>query len=174
VTPAMRADGAPLLEREGVPVPPRGSPVLGLWRRRFLRVGVVVCVAVAIGTAALKLDDALGIFDLRADINSALTYSGRTHTYPEWSPAAGSVFEAALLWMPRDARYRVAYGPGFDARTTSDFSHQLIYDVLLPRRPTRSESAPWVFCYGCDARTLAGLDVIAGTPGGPVFGRPSS
>jgi hypothetical protein len=148
--------------------------VLGLWRRRFLRVGVVVCVAVAIGTAALKLDDALGIFDLRADINSALTYSGRTHTYPEWSPAAGSVFEAALLWMPRDARYRVAYGPGFDARTTSDFSHQLIYDVLLPRRPTRSESAPWVFCYGCDARTLAGLDVIAGTPGGPVFGRPSS
>jgi hypothetical protein len=170
----MRADGAPLLVREGDPVPPRGTPELGIWRRRFLRVGVLLCVAVATGTAALRLDDALGIFDLRADLNSSLTYSGRTHTYPEWSPAPGSVLETARLWMPSDARYRVVYGPAFDARKTGDFSHQLLFDFLLPRRPTTSGTAPWVFCYGCGPRVLAGLDVIAEVPGGPVFGRPSS
>jgi hypothetical protein len=170
----MRAGGAPLIVRKGDPIPPRGIPELGIWRRRFLRVGVVLCVAVATGTAALRLDDALGIFDLRADINSSLTYSGRTHTHPEWSPAPGRVLETARLWMPRDARYRVVYGPGFDASRTGDFSHQLLYDFLLPRRPTASRAARWVFCYGCDPRVLADLDVIAEVPGGPVFGRSAS
>ena len=139
-----------------------------------LRLGVVGCLAAAVGTAGLKLDDALGVFDLRADINSSLTYSGRTHTYPEWSPAPGKVLETARLWMPADATYRVVYGRSFDASRTADFSHQLLYDFLLPRRPTTSKAAPWVFCYACDKRVLAGMNVIAEVPGGPVFGRRSS
>lgn len=138
---------------------------------RVLRLGVVACVIAGFGTAALKLDDALGLFDLRADLNSTLTYSGRTHTDPEWSPAAGAVLETARLWMPDGARYRVVYGSGFDASRSSDLSHEVVFGFLLPRRPTRSRNARWVLCYGCDRETLSRLRVLAEAPGGPVFGR---
>jgi hypothetical protein len=138
----------------------------------LLRAGVVVCVAVAVGTAVLKLPDAIGLFDLRADLNAASSYSHWTHTHREWSPAAGEVLETARLWMPENARYRVVVGPGFDPTRSADFSRQLLYGFLLPRRPTRSEAAEWLICYGCDRETLGDrFELIAEVEGGPTFGR---
>lgn len=136
-----------------------------------LRIGVVVCVVIAVATAAVKLPSALGIFDLRADNNAALTYSQRAHTHPEWFAAAGNLLEDARLWMPEDARYRVVFGPRFDRTRSSDFTHLLLYGFLLPRRPTSSEDAKWVFCYGCTDTTLGdGFQVLARLEGGPMFG----
>jgi len=136
------------------------------------RLGVVACIAAAVATAALKLEDVLGVFDGRADANSAQTYSQRTHTHPEWSPAAGRVLENARLWMPEDATYRVVFGPAFDRHRSSDFTYLLLVGFLLPRRPSTSDSAPWVFCYGCDEHTLGDrFKILSRTAGGPWFGR---
>lgn len=141
-------------------------------RSLLIRLGVVACVAAAVGTAGLKLDDALGIFDLRADLNAASTYSQRTHTHREWSVAAGDVLETARLRMPEDARYRVVLDPSFDASVSADFTRQLLPTLLLPRRQTASEDAEWLFCYGCDESTFdRRFEVIAQVAGGPMFGR---
>lgn len=136
-----------------------------------VRAGVVLCVAIALGTAVVKLPDVLGVFDERADANSRLTYSQRSHTHQEWSPEGGNALETARLWMPEDAEYRIVFGPGFDRKRAADLTHDLLVGFMLPRRPTESESAPWVFCYGCDERTLAKLEVLASVDGGPTFGR---
>lgn len=137
-----------------------------------LRLGVVLCVVAATGTAAVRLDDTLGTFDLRADVNATYTYAQRAHTHPEWSAAGGSVLEIARLWMPEDASYRIIYGPRFDEARTSDFTHLFLIGFLLPRRPTASHSAEWAFCYGCTEETLRKrFDVLARVSGGPAFGR---
>ena len=138
----------------------------------LLRLGVVACVLCAVATAAVKLDDALGIFDQRADSNAALTYSQRAHTHPEWLAASGQVLETARLWMPDDARYRVVFGPAFDRQTTADFTHLLLYGFLLPRRPTSSPAAEWAFCFGCDDETLEDrYEVLARHADALAFGR---
>lgn len=111
-------------------------------------------------------------FDSRADTNSALTHEQRAHTDPSWSPAAGRVMEDARLWMPEDARYRVILAPGSNAARSPDFSRALLLWYLLPRRPTTSPSAEWVFCYGCDEETFdTRFHVLSHAPGAPLFGR---
>ncbi len=136
-----------------------------------VRAGVVLCVAVALGTAFVKLRDVLGVFDQRADANSTLTYPQRSHTHPEWSPEGGNVLEAGRLWMPEDAEYRIVFGPSFDRKLAVDFTRHFLVGYLLPRRPTDSDRAPWLFCYACDEQTLERLEVIAAAEGGPTFGR---
>lgn len=137
-----------------------------------LRLGVVVCVAVAAAIAAIRLNDALGLYDLRADMNAAATHEQRAHTYPGWAVAGGRVMEDARLWMPEDASYRVNFGPGFDGVRSSDFTRDMLLWFLLPRRPTRSASAEWVFCYGCDDAALGNrFKVLSRADGGPSFGR---
>lgn len=131
----------------------------------------MLCVAVSLGTAVVKLPGVLGVFDARADANSTLTYAQRAHTHPEWAPEGGNVLETARLWMPEDAEYRVVFGPTFDRKRTTDFTHELLVGFLLPRRPTESTRAPWVFCYGCDETMLERLDILAAVEGGPTFGR---
>ena len=138
----------------------------------LIRLGVVICAAVAITTATIRLDDVLGVYDLRADTNAASTYDQRAHTYPGWSTAGGKVLEDARLWMPEHATYRVVLGPGFDEARSTDFTRHMLLWFLLPRRPTESDSAKWVFCYGCNDTTLGErLRVLSHVEGGPSFGR---
>lgn len=137
-----------------------------------IRLGVVICVGVAVTTAAMRLDDVLGLFDLRADTNAAYTHDQRTHTLPEWGAAGAKVLEAARLWMPEDATYRVVFGREFDGIRSSDFTRHFLPGYLLPRRQTGSDSAEWVFCYGCDDATLGErFEVLSRVDGGPAFGR---
>jgi hypothetical protein len=137
-----------------------------------LRLGVLLCVLAAVATAAVKLDDALGIFDRRADLNSESTYGQRTHTHAEWSPLGGRVLENARLSMPEDARYRIVFGPRWNRARTADFTHQLLVGFLLPRRPTTAPTAKWVFCYGCTASTLGDqFEIVDQVQGGPMFSR---
>jgi hypothetical protein len=141
-------------------------------RGAILGLGVVACVAAAVWTAATRLNDALGFFDVRADANSSSTYSERAHTHAEWSPASGTVLETARLWMPADARYRVVFGPGFDPVRSPDFTHHFLYGFLLPRQPTRDQSSEWAFCFGCSPGMLGDrYEVLAGGEGWLTFGR---
>lgn len=157
----VRAHLSSVLERTGF------RPGLG----SALRLGVVACVAAACATTAARFDDVLGLYDLHADTNSASTYDQRAHTYPGWSAAGGRVLEDARLWMPEDATYRVVLGTEFDEVRSEDFTRHMLLWYLLPRRPTASRSAKWVFCYGCDDAVLEEVRVLSSAEGGPVFGR---
>jgi hypothetical protein len=132
-----------------------------------IRVGVVLCVAVAIGRA-VKFDDTLGVYDLRADRNAAATFADRT--YPKWLTTSREVMETARLTIPEGDSYRVLIGGRAgrgDARAGRDF---LVW-LLLPRRHTDSESAQWVFCYSCDVEALGGRFEVLARSGQLSFGR---
>ena len=76
-----------------------------------VRIGVVACVAVASLLGAGKLDNALAVFDYRADTNAAATSNERTYPEIEFLPGWARVMEDARLWMPENAAYRVIDGP---------------------------------------------------------------
>ena len=140
-----------------------------------VRVGVVLCVLVAGVAGVAKLNDALGVFDARADRNSSLGYERRTYPAEEWIAGDPAVLEAARLRIPPDAVYRVVTGSRFAQRGYSTFALYFSKHVLLPRRETASESAPWVLCYGCAPSDLDvrfdRFELLAGTPPGLIFGR---
>ena len=139
----------------------------------LIRLGVVACVAVAVGTAVFKLRRCAR--DLRPprgpQRGSRPTASGRTLISNGRRPPGTS-------WRRRDfacQRTRAtASSSGLPtiASVSADFTHQLLPTFLLPRRQTASEDAEWVFCYGCDETTLDDrYRVIAQVEGGPMFGR---
>ena len=139
------------------------------WPAGALRTGVVVCV-LAVAVAGLsRLDETLGLFDWRADQNAGLDYLDRQYGDRGWA-SGRRVIEDARLWMPRDAVYRVVLGPEWQnqsGRIAADFTKYF----LLPRRQTKSESASWVLCYGCDLSTLGDFDVLSEGRDGIRFGR---
>ena len=137
-----------------------------------VRVGVVACVALACLIGAGRLDEAIAVFDFQADTNAVSTFSDRA--YPEIDGLAGwaEVLEDARLWMPEDASYRLVDGPGTPTATSFE-SLRIYLDVLLmPRRRTPLESAPWAFCYGCTRSTLGPeFEVLSDSGHGLLFAR---
>jgi hypothetical protein len=137
-----------------------------------IRVGTVICVAVAGYVGAGRLDDTVAVFDFRADANAAATFRGRTYPASPWVAGNWKVMEDARLWMPDDASYRVVHGPLFKAADHSGFGRYFLLGLLLPRRQTESESARWAFCYGCEASTLGPrFEVLSDSGNGFLFGR---
>ena len=132
----------------------------------------MAAVAVACVLGAGRLDDAVAVFDFRADANASASY--REHTYPPSTWVAGSpeVIEDARLWMPEDAAYRVIDGPRFSLDESSGFGRNFLLTRLFPRTQTVSESAPWVFCYGCARATLGPrYEVLSESGEGFLFAR---
>lgn len=121
-------------------------------RAMIVRAGVAACVVLAALVSASKLDDTLGVLDLRADTNASLTYFERTYPAEDWVAGSGRVLEDARLWMPPDATYRVLVGRGADY--LSDFGRYFALGLLLPRRQTASRDAEWLLCYGCGGSGL--------------------
>jgi hypothetical protein len=137
-----------------------------------VKAGVVACVAAAGLLGAGRLDDALAVFDFQADANVAATFNERT--YPEIAglPGGATVMEDARLWMPEDATYRVVDGPRVPGETTLASLRTYLGVLLMPRRQTRLEPAPWVFCYGCARSTLAPeYEVLSDSGNGFLFAR---
>jgi hypothetical protein len=56
-------------------------------------VGVVACVAAACLGGAGRLDNAVGVFDFRADANDAATFTDRTYLEIDTLPGAAHVIE---------------------------------------------------------------------------------
>lgn len=130
-----------------------------------------MCVAVAAYVGAARLDDTIAVFDFHADANAGLTYRERTYLA---SDLAGSwqVIEDGRLWMPDDADYRVVQGSRPVVSEHLRHARYFLVGLLAPRRQVDSESAPWVFCYGCDDSTLGPRFRILSTSGdGFLFGR---
>jgi len=145
------------------------------WERVWLlatRLGVVACVGIASLVAAGKLDDAVAIFDFRADLYAAATYRERTYPASPWVAGSARVMEDARLWMPEDAAYRVIHGPDYTPAASSGFEHHFLLGLLLPRAQTQSESSRWVFCYGCSQLSLGErYEVLSDSGNGFVFAR---
>jgi hypothetical protein len=139
-------------------------------RARVLGLGAVLCVGAALVQGFVKLDDTLGLFDLRADQHAALDYAHRVYTSPNTIGSA-TLVEDARLWMPTDAEYRVVVGP--HPRTHEwRVAGTYLLTPLLPRRRTDSEDARWAFCYGCDRTTLGPrFHVLSSSGDGVFFGR---
>jgi hypothetical protein len=137
-----------------------------------VRLGVVLCVALAGLTAAARLDDTIAVFDFGADANSAQTFDERTYPASPWVAGANAVIEDARLWMPEDATYRVVHGPMLTRTQYSGFGRHFLLGFLLPRRQIASESARWAFCYGCEPTTLGPrFEVLSDSGDGFLFGR---
>jgi hypothetical protein len=139
--------------------------------QRAVRIGVVACVSAACLLSAGRLDDAVAVFDYRADLNAAATFNERTYPEIEFLPEGAKVMEDARLWMPEDARYRVVNGPKGSADRASSLRTFLLV-LLMPRGQTQVESAPWAFCYGCSPSTLGpGYEVLSDSRHGFLFAR---
>ena len=140
-------------------------------RSTVVRLGVVLCVVACAGMVVLKLDDSLGVLDQGADRSASTTYSERTYPTSRWVAGDANVLEDARLWMPENATYRVVLGPRQAMLGYSDWAPYFLHFALLPRRQSTSRDAPWVFCYGCDAASVARLEVLSDGDGEVVFGR---
>lgn len=150
-----------------------GAPPIRGRRGTAIRIGVVACVAVAAVLGAVRLDEALGLFDFRADRNASLGYLERVYG-DEGVVVSRPVVQDALAWMPEDATYRVLVGPHLtgEHRFTRLVIEDFLEYFLLPRRRTSSPSAPWVLCYGCDVSLLGPrFRVLSDGGNGIVFGR---
>ena len=139
--------------------------------QRAVRIGVVACVSAACLLGAGHLDDAVAVFDYRADLNAAATFNQRTYPEIDFLPGGAEVMEDARLWMPDDASYRVVNGPEGSAYRASSLRTFLLV-LLMPRSKTLVESAPWVFCYGCSPSTLGpDYEVLSDSGHGFLFAR---
>jgi hypothetical protein len=144
-------------------------------RELAARIGVVICVAAAAYIGAARLDDTIAVFDFRADLNASASYRDRTYLPGRGLAGSWRVLEDARLWMPRDASYRVVEGSGIVGPETHRYARFFLLGLLLPRRQTDSESAPFVFCYGCTRSTLGPrFHPLSGSGRELLFGRWSS
>jgi len=136
------------------------------------RLAAVACVAVACVLGAGRLDDSIAVFDFRADLHAAETYRERTYPESSWVAGSAKVMEEARLWMPEDAAYQVIDGPEFSLEMSSGYGRYFLLGLLLPRTQTESDSAPWVFCYGCSSSTLGPeYEVLSSSGEGFLFAR---
>ena len=144
----------------------------------IVRLGVVLTVGAAVVLAVVGLVDTLRVFDVRADHYASLTYLDRVYgvqgSSDLWPPRL--VVEDALATMPADASYRVVFGPGWrssrETRWTNALTAGFLRYFLLPRSETHSTSAPWVFCFACDASELGGrFRIVSASEDNLRFGR---
>jgi len=137
-----------------------------------VRALVVACVGVACFLGAGRLDDAVAVFDFRADLHAGMTYRDRTYPESAWVAGSASVIEDARLWMPEDASYRVLDGPDFSLLQSSGYGRYFLLGLLQPRTQIDTEVAPWLFCYGCEASALGRrYEVLSDSGNGFLFAR---
>jgi hypothetical protein len=154
---------------------PQGDDELTITRRRrtVVRGGVVLCAVVATLLCLHRLDQVMGLFDFRADRNSAQGYLERLYA-DDGVVRSRRVVEAARARMPDDAAYAVVVGDELGAgnRFTPLVAAEFLNYFLLPRRQVDVATADWAFCFGCDPQTLGRrFEPVARAPGGISFGR---
>lgn len=157
-----------------------GGPTAAAGLVRLAVVGSVLLAAVlSLGGLAYSA----WRFDARADRNAGWSELDRTYGYRAATPRVRShrgVVETARASMPDGAGYRVVVGAGWrplwdvdwHGARGRDLEADFLRYFLLPRRETRSPSAPWLFCFGCDRSQLDGrFRVLSESRDGFSFGR---
>jgi len=137
-----------------------------------IRMGVVACVGAACLLGAGRLDDAVAVFDFRADLHAGESFRERMYPESSWVAGEASVIEDARLWMPEDAEYRVQHGQDFSPAESSGYGRYFLLGLLMPRTQTESTSAPWLFCYGCTPSSVGSrYEVLSDSGSGFLFAR---
>ncbi len=119
------------------------------------RLGVVACVGVACLVGAGRLDDAVAIFDFRADASAAASFRERTYPEHPWVAGSAKVLDDARLWIPEDAEYRVVEGRELAISESSGYGRHFLRTLLLPRVQTDLRLravGPLLRVYGGNAR----------------------
>lgn len=124
------------------------------WPRGIARLGVILCVAAALGFGLVYLARAVDRLGDDASRSSALNFDDR-----EFAGGNSLVVDKRALYearalIPEDETYRVVAGPRVEGATelTEDYIDQYARSFLMPRRPTAD--ARWILCYGCERSAL--------------------
>lgn len=125
------------------------------WPRGIARLGVVLCVAVAVVFGVVYLVRAVDRLGDDATRNAASNFDDREFAGGNSLVDKRALYEARAL-IPEDGTYRVVAGPGVEGATelTEPYIDQFARSFLMPRRP--AADARWILCYGCDVSELGG------------------
>jgi hypothetical protein len=124
------------------------------------RLGVVLCIAAALGVGLIYYGKALRQLDNTASSNSALAYDDREIAGGNSVIVDQAAAYEARALIPVGTAYRFAIGSGLREQTdlTEKYAGDWFRYFLMPRR--QRVDARWVICYGCDLATLgASYDV---------------
>lgn len=124
------------------------------WPLGIARLGVILCVAVALVLGLVFFVRAVDRLGDDAQRNAALNFDDR-----EFAGGNSLVVDKRALYearalIPEDGTYRVVTGPRVEGATelTEPYIDQFARSFLMPRRP--AADAPWVLCYGCERSAL--------------------
>jgi len=142
------------------------------WPRGIARLGVVLCVAVALGFGLVYFAKAVDLLGDVANSNAALNFDDREFAGGNALVVDNAGLYEARAWIPENETYRVVAGPGVEGASvlTQDYIDQYARYYLMPRRP--APDARWIICYGCDPSELGeGFEILWDGESGILLGR---
>jgi hypothetical protein len=140
--------------------------------RGIVRLGVVLCVGVALGYGLVYFVKAVDRLGDQASSNSALNFDDREVAGGNALVVSNAPLYEARALIPENETYRVLAGPNVEGATdlTEEFIDGYARYFLMPRRP--SADARWIICYGCDPAALGeGFEVLWQHETGVAIGR---
>ena len=122
--------------------------------QRFVRLGVVCCVSVAVGLGFAYWFRAVDRLQETASTNAAMNFDDREFGGGNSFVADKRALYQARALIPEDSKYRVLMGAEVEGATefTALSIREFARYFLMPRRP--AADARWVICHGCDRSAL--------------------
>ncbi|MGH3134094.1 MAG: hypothetical protein ACRDNY_10225 [Gaiellaceae bacterium] len=150
----VEPDPHPAVGGSSLPSPPSFLE----WPHGIARLGVVLCVALALGYGVVYFVKAVDWLGDEAGSNSAQNLDDREFAGGNALVVANAPLYEARGLIPENETYRVVTGPNVAGASdlTEDYVDQFARYFLMPRRP--SPDARWIICYGCDPEDDLGND----------------
>ena len=142
------------------------------WPHGIVRLGVALCVGVALAYGLVYFVKAVDRLGDQASSNAALNFDDREVAGGNALVVANAPLYEARGLIPEDETYRVIAGPNVEGANdlTAAFIDQYARYFLMPRRP--AADARWIICYGCDPAELGeGFEVLWQHETGVAIGR---
>jgi hypothetical protein len=131
-----------------------------VWPRGIARLGVVLCVALALGYGLVYFVKAVDRLGDRARENAGLNFDDREFAGGNAVISNLPVYEARGL-IPEDETYRYVVGASVEGgdEVTAQQVGDFVRYFLMPRRP--APDAAWIFCYACEPAELGdGVEIL--------------